>query len=344
MKLSEFSRLVSGSVLGDPETEITGVAGIREAGNGEITYLAAPRYLRYLHGSKASCVIVKEPLEGIEIAQLVVDNPQYAFARAIECFYPAGTALSGISERAVVSGKAVIGREVAIAPFAFICDDVAIGDGTKIMPGVYIGEGSKIGSGCVIYPNVTIRERISIGDRVIIHSGTVIGSDGYGYVFEKGEHYKIPQVGGVVIEDDVEIGSNASIDRATLGNTVVGRGTKIDNLVQIAHNVKIGEKSLLMSQVGIAGSSELGSFVTLAGQVGVADHAEIDSGTILAAQAGVFGHVAKGVYSGSPGMPHGNWLRAQAVFAKLPELQKKIRELEARLLILEKGAADDERK
>jgi UDP-3-O-[3-hydroxymyristoyl] glucosamine N-acyltransferase len=344
MKLSEFSRLISGRVIGDPEAEITGVAGVKEAGKGEITYLASPRYLRYLHGSEASCVIVKEPLEGIEIAQLVVDNPQFAFARAIECFYPLKANTPGISDRAVVSGKAVIGRDVAVSPFVYICDDVTVGDGTLIMPGVYIGEGSKIGSGCIIYPNVTIREKVSIGDRVIVHSGTVIGSDGYGYVFERGEHYKIPQVGGVVIENDVEIGSNVSIDRATLGNTIVGRGTKIDNLVQIAHNVKIGEKSLLMSQVGIAGSSELGSFVTLAGQVGVADHTDIDSGTIMAAQSGVHGHVVKGVYSGSPAIPHHNWLRAQAIFGKLPELQKKIRELEARLRTIEKGATDDDRK
>ncbi|MDA8104846.1 MAG: UDP-3-O-(3-hydroxymyristoyl)glucosamine N-acyltransferase [Nitrospiraceae bacterium] len=344
MKLKEISHLVAGRVIGDPETEITGVAGIKEAGKGMITYLAAPRYLRYLHGSEASSVIVKEPLEGIEIAQLVVDNPQYAFARAIECFYPPGPNMTGISDKAVISGKAVIGGGVSISAFAYICDEVTIGDGTLILPGVYIGEGSKIGSRCVIFPNVTIREKVSIGNRVIIHSGTVIGSDGYGYVFEKGEHYKIPQVGGVVIEDDVEIGSNVSIDRATLGNTIVGRGTKIDNLVQIAHNVKIGEKSLLMSQVGVAGSSELGSFVILAGQVGVADHTEIDSGTIIAAQAGVMGHVAKGVYSGSPCIPHGNWLKAQVIFAKLPELQKKIRELEARLRTIEKGATDDDRK
>lgn len=346
MRLKDFSDLVKGEIVGDPETEINGVAGIKEAGKGDITYLAADRYLRFLRGSNASCVIVKEPLKGLTVAQLKVDNPVYAFALALERFYPQNLPDPGVSDEAVVSGTVSLGKNVHVSPFVYIGDNVSIGDNSVIFPGACIGEGSKIGRSCIIHANVTIRERVFLGDRVIVHSGSVIGSDGFGYVLEGGAHYKIPQVGGVVIEDDVEIGSNVSIDRATLGNTTVGKGTKIDNLVQIAHNVKIGEKSLLMSQVGIAGSSELGSFVTLAGQAGVADHTTIDPGTIIAAQAGVVGHVAKGVYSGSPGIPHSNWLRAQAVFAKLPELQKKIRELEARLLTLEKekGASDDDRK
>ncbi|MDA8432520.1 MAG: UDP-3-O-(3-hydroxymyristoyl)glucosamine N-acyltransferase [Nitrospiraceae bacterium] len=343
MKLKEFLKISGGEIIGDPETEITGVAGIREAAKGDITYLADKRYLRFLQDNAASCVIVKEPLEGVTAAQLKVGNPQYAFARALECFYLPRPPVPGISDKAVISATAKIGRGVHISPFVFIGDGVSVGDGSTILAGVSIGEGSKVGGNCVIHANVTIREKVSLGDRVTVHSGSVIGSDGFGYVFEGGVHYKIPQVGGVVIEDDVEIGSNVSIDRATLGNTTIGRGTKIDNLVQIAHNVTIGEKSLLMSQVGIAGSSELGSFVTLAGQAGVADHTSIDSGTIIAAQAGVVGHVAKGVYSGSPGIPHGSWLRAQAIFAKLPELQRRIRELEARLHTLEKGATDDTR-
>jgi UDP-3-O-[3-hydroxymyristoyl] glucosamine N-acyltransferase len=344
MKLREFADIAGGEVIGDPETEITGVAGIKEAGRGDITYLAAERYLRYLRDTGASCVIVKKPLEGVSFAQLRVGNPHYAFARALECFYPQNPPAPGISDKAVISDTASLGKDVHVSPFVCIGDDVSIGDGSVLLPGACIGKETRIGRNCVIHANVTVRERVFLGDRVIVHAGSVIGSDGFGYVLEGGAHYKIPQVGGVVIEDDVEIGSNVSIDRATLGNTTIGKGTKIDNLVQIAHNVTIGEKSLLMSQVGIAGSSELGSFVTLAGQVGVADHTSIDSGTIIAAQAGVVGHVAKGVYSGSPGIPHSNWLRAQAVFARLPELQKRVRELEARLLTLEKGAADDDRK
>jgi UDP-3-O-[3-hydroxymyristoyl] glucosamine N-acyltransferase len=342
MKLRDFSEIVKGTIIGDPDTEIEGVAGIKDAKKGDITFIASPKFLRELRESGASCVIVKDPVEDIGIPQLKVRNPHYAFAKAIECFHPVPSRKAGISSLAFVSEKVGMGRDVTIGPFAYIAADVSIGDETVIFPGVYIGEGTRIGNRCTIYPNVTVRENISIGDRVIVHSGTVIGSDGFGYVFEDGAQYKIPQVGGVIIEDDVEIGSNVSIDRATLGNTIIGKGTKIDNLVQVAHNVKIGEKSLIVAQVGIAGSSEIGSFVVLAGQAGVADHTSIDSGTILTAQSGISGHVSKGAYSGSPAIPHHNWLRAQALFAKLPEMNKKIRELETRLSKLEKGDAYDD--
>lgn len=337
MKLKDFSEIVNGTIIGDPGTEITGVAGIKDARKGDITFASSTRFLQEVRRSEAACVIVNEPFEDVGIAQLKVQNPHYAFAKAIECFYPAGYHEPGISSSAYVSDKAKIGMDVVISAFAYVEKNACIGDRTVILPGVFIGKESKIGCDCIIYPNVTIREKVSIGDRVIVHSGTVIGSDGFGYAFENGIHYKIPQVGGVVIEDDVEIGSNVSIDRATLGNTLISQGTKIDNLVQIAHNVKIGEKSLIVSQVGIAGSSEIGSFVVLAGQAGVADHALIDSGTILTAQSGISGRVEKGTYSGSPAIPHNIWLRAQAAFAKLPEMNKKIRELEKKLNKMEKG-------
>jgi len=344
MVLRDFSNIVNGTIIGDPDTKIEGVAGIKDAKKGDITFIASGKHMQDLRASKASCVIVKEPFDGIDIPQLKVTNPHYAFAKAIECFYPAQAWKPGVSSMASISEQVGMGRGVTIGPFAHIAADVSIGDETAILAGVYIGEGAKIGNGCIIYPNVTVREKVSIGDRVIIHSGAVIGSDGFGYVFENGSHYKTPQVGGVIIEDDVEIGSNVSIDRATLGNTVIGKGTKIDNLVQIAHNVKIGENSLIIAQVGIAGSSEIGSFVILAGQAGVADHASIDSGTILTAQSGISGRVAKGTYSGYPAIPHGTWLRAQAAFAKLPEMSKKIRELESRLRRLEKEDAHDDSK
>jgi UDP-3-O-[3-hydroxymyristoyl] glucosamine N-acyltransferase len=344
MKLRDFSKIVNGTIIGDPETEITGVAGIKDARKGDITFASSAKFLKDLRESEAACVIVKEPFEDIGTAQLKVQNPHYAFAKAIECFYPAGSHEPGISKMAYVSDKAKIGRDVVISSFAYVEKNVRVGDRTVILPGVFVGEGSKIGCDCIIYPNVTVREKVSLGARVIVHSGTVIGSDGFGYVFENGMHYKIPQVGGVVVEDDVEIGSNVSIDRATLGNTVISKGTKIDNLVQIAHNVKIGEKSLIISQVGIAGSSEIGSFAILAGQVGVADHAVIDSGTVITAHSGISGRVEKGTYSGYPAIPHNTWLRAQAVFAKLPEMNKKIIELQNRLNKLEKGNDHDDSK
>ena len=209
------------------------------------------------------------------------------------------------------------GKDVSVYPFAYLSDDVSIGDGTVILPGVFIGEKTEIGKHCIIHPNVVIREGVTIGDRVIIHSGTVIGSDGYGYTFEKGEHYKIPQVGGVIIEDDVEIGSNVSIDRATLGNTVIGRGTKIDNLVQIAHNVKIGEKSLIMALV--AYWRQFGDR-QLCHDRGT-DRAwliiqSVESGTMIAGQSGLFGHVTKGVYSGTPAIPHKDWLRSSGIICE----------------------------
>ncbi len=337
MKLKDFAEVVKGVIHGDPDIEIAGVSGIMDAHEGDITFVSSAKYLRQACESKASCIIVKELIPDIKASQLLTSNPYFAFAKAIECFYPGLSFQPGISEKAVISDRVQFGKSVSVYPCAYLSDDISIGDGTVILPGVFIGEKTEIGKHCIIHPNVVIREGVTIGDRVIIHSGTVIGSDGYGYTFEKGEHYKIPQVGGVIIEDDVEIGSNVSIDRATLGNTIIGRGTKIDNLVQIAHNVKIGEKSLLIAQVGISGSSELGNYVTIGGQAGLADHTVVESGTIIAAKSGLFGHVTKGVYSGFPAIPHKDWLRAQALFAKLPEIYKKIRELENKINNLEKG-------
>jgi UDP-3-O-[3-hydroxymyristoyl] glucosamine N-acyltransferase len=339
MKLKEFSKIVQGIILGNPEIEITGVSGIKDAKKGDITFISYPKFLKDLRGSNASCVMVKEPLEGITITQLKVLNPYYAFAKAIEYFYPKSSFEPHVSNLARISDKAVIGKNVSIFPFAYISDDVSIGNETVILPSVFIGKDTKIGSQCLIYPNVVIRENVQIGNRVIIHAGTVIGSDGFSYVFENGAHYKIPQVGGVVIEDDVEIGSNVSIDRATIGNTIIGKGTKIDNLAQVAHNVKIGENSLIVAQVAIGGSSEIGNFVTIAGQVGIADHTTIESKTLIGAKSGLAGHITKGAYSGSPAIPHKNWLRSQALFAKLPEIYRKFKELEERLNKLEKGDA-----
>ena len=337
MNVKEFAELMNGEVIGDPLRNITGVSGVREAEEGDITFISSPQYIRYLAGTKASCVIVKDPIPDLAVPQIKVQNPQFAFAKALEHFYPRSAPPPEISNHAAVADSASIGDRAAIYPFAYIANDVVIGDDTVIMPGAFIGERTKIGKECLIFPNVTIREGVSIGDRVIIHAGTVIGSDGFGYVFEKGDYYKIPQVGGVIIEDDVEIGSNVSIDRATIGNTIIRRGTKIDNLTQIAHNVSIGEKSLIISQVGIAGSTEIGDFVVLGGQAGIADHTTIAPGTMVAAQSGLKGQIEKGIYAGSPAIPHATWLRAQVLFGKLPDMNKKIRALEEKLSRLEKG-------
>ncbi len=335
MKLEDIAKLVNGEIFGDHELEITGVSGILDAKPGDITFISSKKYLKEIGNCKASALIVKEPVEGISISQLKVSNPYLAFAKLLEFFYVKPFIHKGISKSAIISDKATIGNNVTIFPSVFISEGAVIGDETIIYPFVYIGENTKIGNNCLIYPNVTVRENIEIGNKVIIHSGTVIGSDGFGYVFDNGVHNKIPQVGGVIIEDDVEIGSNVSIDRATLGNTIIGKGTKIDNLSQIAHNVKIGSNSLIIAQVGIAGSTEIGDYVTLGGQVGVADHAKIESQTMIGAQSGIMGNVPKGVYSGSPALPHREWLKAQTIFAKLPEMHKKIKELEDKLKELE---------
>ena len=339
MKLKKLASLLKGEIIGPPQAdniEITGVSGIKEAQEGDITFISAQRFVKDLSGCRASCVIVKEPIADIDITQLKVSNPYFAFAKLLEYFYINPQKPLGISKDAIVSDKARIGKDVSILPFSYISDRVSVGDRTVIHPYVFIGDDTAVGEDCLIYPNVTLRENVKIGNRVIIHSGSVIGSDGFGYVFEKGRHYKIPQVGGVIIEDDVEIGSNVSIDRATTGNTIIGKGTKIDNLVQIAHNVKIGNNSIIIAQVGIGGSTEIGDFVTIAGQVGVSDHAKIESETMIGAQSGVMGHVTKGVYSGTFAIPHRDWLKAQAIFTKLPELNKKIKELEEKIKDLER--------
>lgn len=336
MKLKELALLVNGELKGNPDTEILGVAGIRDVKEGEITFLSDGKLLEECARSKASCVLVKDIIPDMEKPQIVVKNPQYAFAQLLGHFFQRQPLAMGISSLAFVSPLAMVGKDVSIHPFAYISDNVAVGKDTIIYPGVFIGEGTVIGDGCTLYANVTIREKVTVGNRVIIHSGSVIGSDGFGYVWEGGRHYKIPQVGGVIIGDDVEIGANVTIDRATTGNTLIGMGTKIDNLVQIAHNVTIGEHCIIVAQVGIAGSSEIGNFVTLAGQAGIPDHVKIADGCIIGAQAGVMGNLPKGIYLGSPAMPYRDFLRSAALFSKLPELNKKIKELEEKIMTLER--------
>lgn len=340
MKLKDVTTIINGELIGDGEIEINGVAGISDAKDGDITFLSSAKLLKVLRNSRAAAVIVKEPVEGIERPQIIAKNPQYAFAKLLSHFYVKPHPYKGIHKNAYISDRAVIGQNVTIYPFAYISDGVSIGSETVIYPGVFIGEGSSVGESCIIHPNVTIREGVTIGNRVIIHAGSVIGSDGFGYVFENSAHQKIPQVGGVIIGDDVEIGANVTIDRATTGNTLIGKGTKIDNLVQIGHNVSIGENVILVAQVGIGGSSEIGDSVILGGQAGVADHTVIEAGTMVGAKGGAMGQMNRGIYSGILPMPHKEWLKANAIFAKLPELNKKIKELEEKIkaICVERGA------
>ncbi|MDA8388459.1 MAG: UDP-3-O-(3-hydroxymyristoyl)glucosamine N-acyltransferase [Nitrospiraceae bacterium] len=342
MKLSEIERLLGGRLYGDPEAEITGAAGIEDAGPGDVTFLLKPSLLPQAAASRAACVLVKDRLPVLPKSQLAVPDPQIAFIRLLELFYPPSPRPAGTSPGAVIGGGAHIDPGAAVLPFVFIEEGARVGRGSVLYPGVFVGRGSEIGRDCTLYPNVTVRERVRIGDRVVIHPGSVIGADGFGYVMRAGEHVKIPQVGGVVIEDDVEIGACATIDRASTGSTFIGRGTKIDNLVQIAHNVRIGPGSIIVAQAGIAGSSTLGSHVVIAGQAGVADHVSIAEGCIVGANSGVMPgtRLEKGAYAGSPVLPHRQWLKAMVLTARLPELEKRLRTLERRF----KEDGDDERK
>ncbi len=340
MKFKDIAAVLDGQITEDIELEINGVAGIADAKDGDITFFADKKWLKDLKDCMASAVIVKEEIKDIGKPQIIVKNPLYSFSKLLAIFYPVSHPDKGLSEFAFISNKASLSQNVSIQPFAFISDGVKIGAGSIIYPNVFIGKNTKVGDNCLIYPNVVIQHGVTIGNRVIIYSGAVIGSDGFGYVQEGGIHHKIPQIGTVIIEDDVEIGANTTIDRATTGATIIGRGSKIDNLVQIGHNVRVGSNVILVSQTGIGGSSEVGDGVVLGGQVGVADHVIIEAGTMIAAKAGVMGKVTRGIYSGAPALPHKDWWRAIAIFNKLPELKRKVDELEEKVKQLEKPSCN----
>jgi UDP-3-O-[3-hydroxymyristoyl] glucosamine N-acyltransferase len=335
-KLKELAQWVNGTVVGDGEIEISGVAAIEVARPGEITFIANPKYLPKLSQTHASAVIVSKEVAQAEKSILCVTDPYLAFTKILTLFSHTPYQPKGIDPNTWVSPTATLGRDLTLYPFVYIGDHCSIGDRVTLYPGVYIGEDSSVGEDSIFYPNVSIYSGTIVGKRVILHSGVVVGSDGFGYVKEGKKNVKIPQIGTVEIEDDVEIGANTTIDRATLGKTIIRRGVKIDNLVQVAHNVMIGEDSILCAQVGISGSTKLGNNVTLAGQVGVVDHVEIEDNVIVGAQAGVT-HKLRGNqgYVGSPALPHREFLRINAVFSKLPEMRKTLIEIEKRLKKIE---------
>ena len=276
--VEELAAIVDGRVAGgEGQTRISGVAGVADAGEGQITFLGNSRYLSALKGSKASAALVPLDFETeISAIQIRVENPMVALAKILDKFAPPPVVFEpGIHSTVVIGKDVVVGQNVSIQPYAVVESGAKIGDSTFIGAHAYIGHGAVLGANCKIYPNVTIRENITIGNRVVIHSGAVIGGDGFGYEFSAGKHVKIPQTGTVQIDDDVEIGSNTTIDRARFGRTWIQEGTKIDNLVQIAHNVIIGKHSMIVSQAGISGSARLGNYVTLAGQVGLVGHLEV---------------------------------------------------------------------
>lgn len=334
MKLKEVSDFLDGHLTGSPETEIEGVSGITDASEGCITYLRDESLLAGARNCRASAVISARQHPDLGKPEILVPNPSVAFARLLKLFYEKPFQHLGVLEGANVSADVTLGEAIAIYPGVYIGRGTKIGERVAIHPNTYVGEEAEIGDDCLIYPNVTIRNGVKIGKRVIIHSGVVIGSDGFGYVMDEGRHFKIPQVGIVIVGDDVEIGANSTVDRATTGATVIGAGTKIDNLVQIAHNVKIGKNVIIVAQTAIAGSSEIGDYVMIGGQAGISDHVKIQSGTMIAAQSGVMTDLQKDIYWGSPCLPHRQYKRSILLFKRLPELNNRIIELENKLKTL----------
>ncbi|HEA46871.1 MAG TPA: UDP-3-O-(3-hydroxymyristoyl)glucosamine N-acyltransferase [bacterium] len=335
--LREIAELIGGEVVGNGSIEIEGVAGIEEAGKGEITFISDKKHLFLLETTQASAVIVSCEIKKARVPLIRVENPYFGFSQVTRILVPYQKPTEGIHPSAIISEGVDLGKGVSIGARSVIEEKAKIGDNTIIYPLVYLGKGSRIGRDCIIYPQVMIREGVEIGDRVIIHSGTVVGSDGFGYIPHEGKQYKVPQIGKVVIENDVEIGANVTIDRATLGKTWIKKGVKIDNLVQIAHNVVIGEDSIIVAQVGISGSTEIGKGVTLAGQAGLAGHIRIGDKAIVGAQAGVTKSVPPNtIVSGYPARPHTQAKRIEASILRLPELHKLVRELKKRLEELEK--------
>lgn len=338
--LREIAALINGEVLGDDSVVITGVAGIKEARQGDITFLANPKYIPFIEKTQASAIIVSRDIKDASKPLICLDNPSLGFEKVVLFFSKVEVKHPKGIHSTVVLGKDVrLGKNVSIGPYVIIEDNVSIGDNTIIYGGSYIGHSTQVGSDTLIYANVTIRESVNIGNRVVVHSGTVIGSDGFGFATINGKHHRIPQTGTVVIEDDVDIGSNVTIDRARFDKTIIGKGTKIDNLVQIAHNVVIGENSIIVAQVGISGSTNIGKGVTFAGQSGIAGHLTVGDGVIVAGRAGVIKSVpANTMVSGFPAKPHEIAKRVNACVQNLPKfyekvnlLKKKIEELEARL-------------
>lgn len=334
--IEQLSRHVHGKVIGDPSRKISGFGPAREAKEDEITFLAFPKYLPDIMASRAGAVIVSSPLELSGKSQIVVPNPYLAFIRIIDLFHKPTHPPEGISPLASVSPASVIGRSCSISPFVFVDEGAEIGDHVILYPGVFVGKGVKIGSGSLIYPKVVLYDGTRIGQNAIIHGGTVIGSDGFGFVTEADTHYKVPQLGIVVIEDDVELGANVTIDRATFGETRIKKGTKTDNQVHVGHNVVIGEKGLIAGQVGFAGSSVIGDLVSMGGQVGVAGHLKIGNRVTIAGKGGVTHDLESNqTVAGFPAVPHRQWKKSMILIGRLEEMADRIKEMGKKIEELE---------
>ncbi len=334
--LKELAEYVGGRVLGDGMLEITGLDNIEGAGQGNLTFAVEP-HIEEAKQTRASAVMLSEDVPEFPLPSIRVKDPRAAFAKLMELFTPKLEFPVEVSPKASIGRDVSLGKDVIIMPFAVVDDHAVIGDRAVIYPHVYVGQYTEIGEDTVIYANATVREHCSIGKRCVIHSSAVVGADGFGFTTEKGIHTKVPQVGNVVVEDDVEIGAHVGIDRAAMGSTVIGHGTKIDNLVHIGHNCRIGANCLIVAQTGISGSTIVGDNVTFGGQVGTVGHIKIGGNSVYAARSGIISDMPEGVFcAGFPVQSHTEWLRMQSAMKHLPELRKKVKQLEKKLARKEK--------
>jgi len=334
--LEELARLVEGTVVGDPKLVIRRLVPMEEAGEGDIVFIAQKKYAAKLKECRASAVIVPPGGEIQGFSLIVCRNPYLAFAKVLTRLQVERPAPQGVMAGATVAASAEIGENVTVHPGCVVGERVVVGDGTILYPNVVLYDDVVVGSDCLLHAGAIVREGCRLGDRVILQPSAIIGSDGFGFAPDGTRYYKIPQVGIVVLEDDVEIGSCSCVDRAALGVTRIGRGTKIDNLVQIGHNVTVGEDTILVAQVGIAGSTTIGNHCTFGGQAAAAGHIKIGDNVMIGGQSGVAGNLeGNQILSGSPVMPHKEWLKASMSFARLPELRKEVGRLRRQLDELE---------
>jgi UDP-3-O-[3-hydroxymyristoyl] glucosamine N-acyltransferase len=345
--LGELGRMLGAEVQGDPELSVSGIGPLDTATAGQLSFLADSRYKHLLADCRASALIVSAKFREVPFNLLIAKNPHLAMAKAVRLFCPPSEVAPGVHAAAFVAQSAVLAEGVSVGSLAHIGEGSRIGSGTTVGPSAFVGSGVRIGRECLIHPRAAILDGCILGDRVIIHAGAVIGGDGYGYAQdENGKHIKIPQIGIVQIDDDVEIGANTTVDRAAFGKTWIKRGVKIDNLVMIAHNVVVGEDCLVVAQAGIAGSARIGNSVILAGQVGVVGHVEIGDGVKVGAKAGVHNNVKANqvIIGGYPGVPADEWFKTYGDIRRLPRLKEALRKLDEKVRLIEEALKEDDRR
>lgn len=332
INIRAIAELIKGKIEGPDDILITGVNSIDKALPGEISFFFDKRYRKNIRDTKASALIVSEPVDIYKGSQIIVSDPKLAYARTAGIFAPPVSRFDGISGKAVIEGTSVIGRNVSIYPMVYVGNDAVIGDDVVLYPGTFIGDRVRVGDRSVIYANVSVMRDCIVGKDVIIHPGCVIGSDGFGYIRNGSENVKVPQLGIVQIDDNVEIGANTTIDRAANGKTWIKKGVKTDNLVQIAHNVTVGEDTVIVALTGISGSVWIGREVVIGGQAGIGDHIDIGDKAMIGSGAGVRKSISPGdIVSGDPSMPHRLWLKSSSLITKLPQIYKRLKDIENRL-------------